>query len=228
MASIAPSQFPGPPSPEQEVSVEDWFALPEDMGAELINGRLVYNGTPGAAHRRAQMGLMELIRGPYHRRTSTKEKPGGWWIAVDTDMDIAALGCRPDVLGWRRDKHPTMPAPAIPALVTAVPAWICEIISPTTAYVDMGDKRMGYHRAGVLHYWLADPINGTLTVLQWAAEGYLVALVASRREKVRAAPFAEITLDLGVILGEDDFKEPVSSSRPSLWPPPASMREPDE
>ncbi len=227
MASTAPSQFPGPEIPEQQVSVEDWFALPEDMGAELINGRLVYNGTPGAPHRRAQMSLIEVLRGPYHRRTSAKDKPGGWWLAVDTDMDIADLGCRPDILGWRRDKHPTAPAPPTPAIVTAVPAWICEIVSPTTAYVDMGDKRVGYHRAGVLHYWLADPFNGTLTVLKWATEGYVIALVAGRREKVRAAPFEEVEIDLSVILGEDDTKEPASSARPSMWPPPV-MSESDE
>lgn len=196
--------------------MEDWFAIPEDLGAELVGGRIVYKGSPGAAHSRTQMGLMELLRGPYHRRTSAKDRPGGWWIAVDTDMDLADLGCRPDVLGWRRAKHPTMPAPALPALVTAVPSWICEILSPSTAHLDQGEKRVSYHRAGVTHYWLADPTSGTLTVLEWAAEGYVVALVARRGEKVHAAPFPEVEIDITLLLGEEGA--PDSAPSPSLWP----------
>jgi len=215
MASTASNPFEESEDSEERASVEDWFAIPEDMGAELVGGRIVYKGAPGAAHSRAQMGLMELLRAPYHRKTSIKDKPGGWWIAVDTDMDLADLGCRPDVLGWRRDKHATMPAPALPALVTAVPSWICEILSPSTAHLDMGDKRVSYHRAGVQHYWLADPTNGTLTVLQWAAHGYVAALVASRGEKVHAAPFVEVEIDITQLFGEEGDKEPSSGPAPS-------------
>lgn len=226
MASTAPRKAPVSDNPEQRATIDDWFSMPEDMGAELLNGRIVFKGAPGPTHDRAQMSLTELLRGSYHRRTTSKDKPGGWWIAVETDMDLGDLGCRPDVLGWRRDKHPAMPAPATPELVTTAPTWICEILSPATALFDLGEKRVGYHRAGVLHYWLLDPTNGTLTVLQWTADGYLIVLVGGRGEKVRAAPFMEIEIDIGALFGEGEAKVPAAS--PSKRQRPPVIRESNE
>jgi Uma2 family endonuclease len=134
---------------------------------------------------------------------------------MEVDLEISGLGCRPDLLGWRRDKHPVMPAPDRRGVVTVAPDWICEVLSPSTAHVDMGDKRLGYHRAGVAHYWLLDPGNGTLTVLRWTAEGYLVALVAGRHETVRTAPFEEVEIEVGNLFGDDDLADgPTSEEAP--------------
>lgn len=208
MTSIATDPSPAPARPQRRATIEDWLAIPEERRAELIGGRLVYQGMPGPVHGTAQGGLMEMLRGPYHRRPAGGDRPGGWWLSMEVDMELSGLGCRPDVLGWRRDKHAALPAPDRRGLVTAVPDWICEVLSLTTAHVDMGDKRVGYHRAGVTHYWLADPNNGTLTVLQWTAEGYLVALVAGRGDKVQAAPFAGVEIDVGRLFGDDEAEAP--------------------
>jgi Uma2 family endonuclease len=80
----------------------------------------------------------------------------------------------------------------------------------------MGDERLGYHRAGVAYYWLADPVNGTLTVLEWTAAGYLVALVAGRGDKVRAEPFPEMEIDVSDLF-DDEPAEPAGD--PPLPPP---------
>jgi Uma2 family endonuclease len=112
------------------------------------------------------------------------------------------MGCRPDVLGWRRDKHGYLPKPDARGVVTAVPDWICEVLSPSTSRVDVGEKRVGYHLAGVPHYWLADPSNGTLTALQWTAEGYLWALTAGPGDRVRVPPFADVEIDVSALFGD--------------------------
>ncbi|AUX40912.1 hypothetical protein SOCE26_023140 [Sorangium cellulosum] len=203
-----------PPRTPRRPTIEDWLAIPEEKRAELIDGRIVYQGMPGPVHGRTQAGVIALVRGAYDRRPGGAERPGGWWISMEVDMEIGGLGCRPDVLGWRRDKHPTMPEPDRRGIVTAAPDWICEVLSPTTAHVDMGDKRLGYHRAGVAHYWLADPHNGTLTVLRWTPEGYLIALVVGRGDKVHAAPFDAVEIDAGGLFG-DDMEEPPPSNEPT-------------
>src|SRR5205085_331296 len=76
-----------------------------------IHGRIVYQGMPGPVHGVAQGGIVGLVRGAYHRRSGGGDRPGGWWISMEVDLEIAGLGCRPDVLGWRRDKHPALPKP---------------------------------------------------------------------------------------------------------------------
>jgi Uma2 family endonuclease len=196
--------------PPRGATIEEWLAIPEGQRAELIDGRIVYQGMLGPVHGRVQSKLSGRLSAPYDRRAvdGDGERPGGWWLSLRVDMELGGMGCRPDVLGWRRDKHAAMPTPDARGLVTAAPDWICEVLSRSTAHVDMGPKRVGYHRAGVEHYWQLDPQNGTLTVLRWTREGYLVALVAARGETVRAAPFEAVEIDVGQILGDDEGEVP--------------------
>ncbi len=213
MPPVAAQPF-GPLAPRsaRRPTIDDWLAIPEDWRAELVGGRIVYQGMPGPVHGRTQTKLAGLLSGPYDRRSGGGDRPGGWWLAMEVDMEIAGMGCRPDVLGWRREEHATLPQPDGRGLVIAAPDWICEVLSPSTAHVDMGDKRLGYHRAGVQHYWLADPQNGTLTVLQRTAEGYLMALVAGRGDKVRAAPFDAVEIDVGWLFGDEEEPEGAEGS----------------
>ena len=112
-----------------------------------------------------------------------------------------SIGSRPDLLGWRRERLPEMPS-MVP--VEVIPDWICELLSPTNASNDSVTKMRLYHQAGVLHYWLIDPIGQTLQVFRWEKEGYLEILGAERMEKVRAEPFEADETPLGVFFGDDD------------------------
>ena len=201
MQPLAAPLLPGAsPRTPRAATLEEWLAIPEELRAELIHGRIVYQGMPGPVHGRAQLAMGSLVRGPYDRRLGGADRPGGWWISMEVDLEIAGMGCRPDVLGWRRDKHVAMPMPSARGVVTAAPDWICEVLSRTTAHIDLGEKRVGYHRAEVAHYWLLDPHNETLTVLVWTPHGYLVELVAGRGEKVRAPPFEAAEIDVSELL----------------------------
>ena len=101
-----------------------------------------------------------------------------------------------------------MPEPDPRGVVTAVPDWICEVLSPRTASIDQGRKRRAYHVAGVEHYWLVDPTNGTLTVLARAEQDYLIVLVAGRDELVRPPPFEAAEISVAELLGEEDEATP--------------------
>jgi Uma2 family endonuclease len=200
--------------PSRRATIESWLAIPEERRAELIDGRIVYQGIPGPVHGRAQSKVAGRLSDPYDRRAGSGGLPGGWWISIEVDLDIAGLGCRPDVLGWRRDRHTALPTPNQQGVVTVAPDWICEVLSEKTAHVDMGEKRVGYHRARVEHYWLLDLFNGTLTVLQWTPAGYLVNLVAGRGNVIRAAPFDTIEIDVGLLLGDDEGEEEEADDEP--------------
>jgi Uma2 family endonuclease len=81
---------------------------------------------------------------------------------------------------------------------------VCEVLSPTTASVDMGAKLRAYHRCGVPHYWIVDPEHETLTVYRWETPGYVVALAAGRDETVRAEPFGAIDVRVALMFGAED------------------------
>ena len=102
-------------------------------------------------------------------------------------MEIGRVACRPDAVGWRRDKYLTLPATNGRGVVTAGPDWIAEVLSPSTARTTQhGRQAAEVPPTGVGHYWLVDPQNGTLTVLRWTEEDYLVVLSAGRGEDIRA------------------------------------------
>ena len=191
----------------RRATIEEWLAIPEEQRAELIDGQIVYQGMPGPRHGRSQGKTFALVDGPFGRRLGGGGRPGGWWISQEVDLEIGGLGCRPDILGWRRDRHARLPEPDARGLVTSVPDWICEVLSPRTASVDQGQKRRAYHGAGVEHSWLIDPTNGTLTVLERAERDYLIVLVAGRDEVVRAPPFDAVEIPVAEIFGDDEAGE---------------------
>jgi Uma2 family endonuclease len=199
------------------VTIAGWLAVPEEARAELIGGRLVYQGMPGPRHGRAQLGAGSRLRDPYDRKPSGAGKPGGWWQSQEVDMYIGGIGCRPDLVGWRRDRFPRLPEPDARGVVTGVPDWICEVLSPSTRQTDWGSKRLAYHQAGVPFYWLLDPDSETLTVLHRAEQGYLVVLVAGKDEAVRAPPFDAVEIVVGEMLGEE--REEPESETPVLSAP---------
>ena len=115
-------------------------------------------------------------------------------------MLLGADVARPDVVGWRRERSPTMPT-GTP--VELRPYWVCEVISPSNASTDTVKKLRLYRAAGIPHYWLVDPRDKTLTVLRWSEAGYTTVLAAEGGEVVRAEPFEAIELDVGAIFGDD-------------------------
>src|SRR4051812_4209213 len=103
-------------------TVAEWLAQPDERGAELIHGRIVYKAFPAPEHGRAQRKLGEIL-GPFDRRPGGADRPGGWWIATEVDLEIVGEGVRPDLVGWRRNRIPILPQPTPGGAVTERPDW---------------------------------------------------------------------------------------------------------
>lgn len=181
-------------------STADWLALPDDHRIELIDGEFVEKAAPTFEHGRAQGHTAGAISGPYDRRPGGTGGPGGWWIATEVDVLLEGRGYRPDIAGWRRERAPSPPK-ARP--ITLRPDWICEIVSDSNRSTDTVIKLRGYHQVGVPHYWIIDQVDRTLTVHRHTPDGYLVVLRAEAGERVHAEPFAELELQVAVLLGDD-------------------------
>lgn len=107
---------------------------------------------------------------------------------------------RPDAVGWRRETCPDSPDGSP---VTILPDWISEVLSPSNPTTDTVKKLRLYHRAGVSHYWLADPRDATLTVMRHSPDGYVTLQTAERHETIRPEPFEAIELFVGSLFGDD-------------------------
>jgi Uma2 family endonuclease len=183
-------------------TIADLMAIPPgERFHEVIDGELVQKAMPTFEHGDAQSALVSRLKGPFQRRPGGKW-PGGWWIGTEIEVELAPTHVyRPDVVGWRRDRVPTRPR-GTP--ITIRPDWICEVLSPSNPGTDRVKKLNHYHQFQVPHYWIVDPLEETLSVFRWTAEGYLLVLAADRDARVRAEPFEAVALVVATLFGEDE------------------------
>jgi Uma2 family endonuclease len=188
----------GPVVKKHGATVEDFLAIPEgERFHELIDGDIVEKAVPSGEHGGAQAAIVIELGGHFSRRWG--RRPGGWWFATEVEVRFAADVCRPDVLGWRRER---VPEPPRGQLVPIAPDWTCEVLSSSNKRNDLVRKKRIYHRHRVGHYWIVDPDDQTLAVYRWHDDGYLEVLVAESGQTVRAEPFDAIEIPVGVLFGE--------------------------
>ena len=78
---------------------------------------------------------------------------------------------QPDTAVILRETWAKAPPPLRNRFLTVVPDLVVEILSPSTARVDLGVKRDIYERNGVREYWIVDPPRRAVTVLILGADG---------------------------------------------------------
>ena len=135
-------------------------------GHEIVDGALVRKAMPNIDHGSVQLALGAALV-PY-RKT---------WVFGSEVQVLFEPGQTflPDLAGWRRDRGEIPERGSVP--VTVAPHWVCEILSESTAFRDRGTKQNTYHRAGVEHYWLLDPLARSLIVMRWKPKGWHVLAV---------------------------------------------------
>jgi Uma2 family endonuclease len=185
----------------RRATAADLLAIPEDERFhQIIDGELVPKASPTGEHGDAQSWLSAILKPPFARR-SGGGRPGGWWLMTEVEVLFAADELyRPDLVGWRRERVPERPT-GTP--VRERPDWVCEVLSAGNTRNDTVKKMRVYQRTGVGHYWIVDPVEETLSVHRWTSDGYLVAQKGARGERLRAEPFQEIELQVGLLFGDE-------------------------
>lgn len=171
----------------------DIEALPPNMVGEIVRGVLYANPRPASPHAAAASAVGEELGPPFKRG---RGGPGGWGILDEPELHLHEDVLVPDLGGWRRERMPEMPHVAAFELA---PDWVCEVISPSTARLDRSAKLPVYAREGVDYVWFIDPLEQWLEILQLDDRSYRIVGNHFADEKVRAAPFDAIELDLTVL-----------------------------
>ena len=168
---------------------EDLCRVPDLFIAEILDGDLYASPHPALPHARAASVLLARLGAAF----DFGHEPGGWIMLFAPELHFGNDVLVPDLAGWRRERLPFLPNDAY---LTLAPDWICEVLSPSTEYIDRGKKLRIYARESVGHAWLVDPLRQTLEVL--ALEAGSLAQIAEHRgeHSVRALPFDAVELDL--------------------------------
>ena len=181
---------------EKRATYQDVLDAPPRVVAEVIAGRLYTHPRPAPKHAVAHLGIAAKIGPPFHFGDGG---PGGWLVVVDPELHLPAGAFDPDIVvpdlaGWRRERMPKLPETAF---FEIAPDWACEILTPSTARLDRGEKRDVYAREGVAHLWLVDPIVRQLEVFELRDGRWALLATISGSEEVAVAPFAAVPFSLG-------------------------------
>ena len=180
---------------KKPATYEDIEALPVGWVGEILEDELVASPRPALGHAHAASVLGARLLNPF---SLGEGGPGGWWIFDEPELHLGRDIVVPDLAGWRRERLPRPPAPEEP-FMTLAPDWVCEVLSPSTREVDRERKLPFYHREGVAHAWLVDPLARTLEVFRRESSGWRLTATHAGAETVRAEPFDAVPLGLGVL-----------------------------
>lgn len=142
------------------ITAEEFFAIPGgDQPKELVKGRVVLMTPPDQPH-----GLVCLEVG-FILRSYLESHPIGRVVSNDSGVVTernpdSVRG--PDVSFYTHDQIP--PKPFTPGYWKSVPPLVCEVLSPSDAWVDMLEKVAEYLRAGVKIACVFDPDKETVQV----------------------------------------------------------------
>ena len=129
---------------------DDYYNLPENIRAELIEGNIIYNqAAPSRIHQTILMELSGTIRDYLKSKGGPcRVYPAPFAVKLKKDRktivepDISVI-CDPNKLTDRG--------------CTGAPDWIIEIVSPGNSSNDYILKLNLYANSGVREYWIVDP-----------------------------------------------------------------------
>ena len=145
-----------PDKKQGEYTVEDYYNMPEDWRGELIDG-VIYDMSSSAVRHQGIAGAV------YQQAINHIEETGGPCLPMIGPVDVQLEKDNktmvvPDMIilcdpGKLTDKS-----------VVGAPDFVMEVLSRSTKHRDLTVKRQKYMEAGVLEYWIVDPVEERVVV----------------------------------------------------------------
>lgn len=135
----------------------DYYSLPENVRAELIDGQLIYNQAAPARIHQTILSELHLTIGAYLKSKggSCRVYPAPFAVKLKSGRQTIV---EPDISVVC--DHSKLTAHGC----TGAPDWIIEIVSPSTSSHDYILKLNLYADAGVREYWIVDPRSERILV----------------------------------------------------------------
>ena len=166
---------------------EDYYNLPENVRAELIEGKLIYNqAAPSRIHQAILMELSGTIRDYLKSKSGTcRVYPAPFAVKL---MENRKTIVEPDI-SVICDKSKLTDRGC-----TGAPDWIIEIVSPSNSSHDYILKLNLYANAGVREYWIVDPYKERIFVYRLEQEHFEVETYTFH-DCIPAGIYADLQID---------------------------------
>lgn len=140
-------------------TIDDYYALPDDHRAQLIDGVIYDMLAPSVLHQRLALDLCYKFRSFIEKNKGKCEvliSP----IDVQIDRDSKTI-LQPDVIVV------CDPDKIKKNVIFGAPDFVAEILSPSTRLLDKTLKMWKYSNTGVREYWVIDPHKQEVSVYFW-------------------------------------------------------------
>ena len=156
----------------------DLLAFPEGTLAQLIDGTLVMSPAPTSFHQRI---VTRLIR---NMGAFVDDEGLGEVIASPFDVFLdESHVVQPDLVFISTGRMHLISKRGL----EGAPDLVVEVLSPSTGYYDLTQKREVYERTGVREYWIVDPERRTVEVLSLEEDGYQTTAKVDRDGRAASA-----------------------------------------
>lgn len=177
-------------SQQKFYSETDYYNIPEDIRAELIDGQIYYQAAPSRIHQEILSELLIIIRQYIKSKGGLcRAYPAPFAVKLFQDKntivepDISII-CDEDKLTKRG--------------CMGAPDWIIEIISPSTSNHDYIRKLNLYFDAGVREYWIADPEEKKIFVYCLEKDNFKLN-VYTFQDKIKVNIYNDLYIDFASI-----------------------------
>ena len=141
---------------------DDYYRLPENVRAELIDGQFYSMSAPSRIHQTLLIELCTIINNYLKsKKGSCRVYPAPFAVKLFSDNktvvepDISVICAKNKIT----DKG-----------CYGAPDWIIEIVSPSSKQMDYFMKLFKYRSAGVREYWIVDPAIEQVVVYEFEQE----------------------------------------------------------
>ena len=166
---------------------EDYYNLPENVRAELINGQIYYMAAPSRIHQEILMFLSKTIANYIDsKKGPCKVYPAPFAVKLfsEDDRNVVepdiSIICDPNKLTDRG--------------CTGAPDWIVEIVSPSNSSHDYIRKLNLYADAGIREYWIVNPIKESIFVYH-LEETTFEAAAYTFQDKIKVNIYDDLWID---------------------------------
>jgi Uma2 family endonuclease len=164
-------------APRKLAAYEEVRTLPHYLVGEALDGVLYVSAPPIAR----KQGLTPLLG----------RSPAGWWWTAEPRLLMGQDVLVPDLAGWMGERPRTQ---ADGLLIDTVPDWVCEVLTPASARLDLGLKLPRYAKAGIRNAWIVNPVHRVVEVFHQVHERWVLSHAFAGEDRVRAAPFGDTEL----------------------------------
>jgi Uma2 family endonuclease len=176
---------------KEEYTIEDIYALPEGVRAELIDGEIYYMATPTRTHQKIVGEMYLAVAGFVRSHGGACEvyiPPYAVYLNADNSTYL-----EPDLtvicdLAKSEDKG-----------CVGAPDWVVEVVSPSSKRMDYLLKLFKYRTAGVREYWIINPEKRVVSVYSWN-DGYESVEMYSFTDEIPSGIYPDLKIRLADVV----------------------------